>query len=131
MGQMIPSFHWTGRASVFQMLRINLCIFCFKVLPPCLISSPGMLSVPAALFVFSLLIIVQISLYDGGALSSRLSDLSLVSCRLSGIIGTFKRFWKYSFHLSHTSSTCEIVLPLMSLQVVGDIICWGLNVSIS
>jgi len=55
---------------VFQMLQISLCIFCFKVLPPCLINSPVMLSVPAALFVFSLLIIVQISLNVGGAISS-------------------------------------------------------------
>ena len=67
---MIPSFHWAGRVSEFQMLQISLRIFYFRVLPPCLISSPIMLSVPAALFVFSLLIIVQISLYVGGAISS-------------------------------------------------------------
>ena len=37
----------------------------------------------------------------------------------------------YSFHLASTSSICEIVLPLVSLQVVGKIDCWGLKVFIS
>jgi len=110
------------------MLQISLCIFYFRVLPPYLISSPVMLSVPAALFVFSLLIIVQISLNVGGAISSWLSVLSLVCCNLSGVVGTLKRFWKYYFHLASTSLICDIVLSLVSLQVAGKINCWGLKV---
>jgi len=113
------------------MLQISLCIFCLRVLPPCFISSPIMLSIPATLFVFSLLIIIQISLYVGGAISLWLSVLSLICCSLSGIIDTLRTFWKYSFRLVNTSSVCEIMLPLVSLQVVGKIVCWGLKVFIS
>ena len=120
---MIPSFHWAGRDSEFQMLQISLYIFRFKVLPPCLINSPVILSVPAALFVFSLLIIVQISLHVGRGTSSWLSAFRLICCCLSGITGTLRIFWKYSFHLASTSSICEIVLPLVSLQVIGKINC--------
>ena len=54
--------------------------------------------------------------------------ISFICCCLSGIINTLRRFWKYSFHLANTSSICEIVLPLVSLQVVGKIDCWGLKV---
>ena len=127
---MIPSFHCAGRDSAIQISRINLCIFCLKVFPPYLISSPCILSVLAALFVFNLLIIEQISLYVGGASSSWTSIPSLISCGLSGTVGIRKRFWKYSFHLSSTSSICEIVLPMESLQVVGNAICRGLKIFI-
>jgi hypothetical protein len=41
------------------------------------------------LFVFSLLIIVQISLNVGEAISSWLSALSLVCCCLLGIVGVY------------------------------------------
>ena len=113
------------------MLQISLCIFCFRILPPCLISSPIILSVHAALFVFSLLIIVLISLYIGGTISSWLSVLSLICCCLSAIIDTHRKCWKYSFHLASISSICEIMLPLVSLQVVGKIVCCGLKIFIS
>ena len=51
--------------------------------------------------------------------------------RLSGVIDTLRKLWTYSFHRASTSSICEIMLPLVSLQVVGKIVCWGLSFFIS
>ena len=56
---------------------------------------------------------------------------SHICCCLSGIVGTLRRFWKYSFHLFSTSPIFKTVLPLVSLQVVGKINCWVLKVFIS
>ena len=59
-----------SRRSGLSFVRWYLRLFAFTSFLCNVISSPVMLSVPAALFVFSLLIIVQISLYVGGAISS-------------------------------------------------------------
>ena len=57
---------------------INLCNFCLSVLPPCLSNSGGILSEPAALFSFSLLIIKHISLYHGSGICDGLFVSSLI-----------------------------------------------------
>ena len=61
IGHIIPSFHCVG-SSLSHILKINLLIFCFEVLPLFLISSDGILSEPTALSDFNLLIVVHILL---------------------------------------------------------------------
>jgi len=62
IGHITPSFHCVGRCTLSHMFKINLCNLCFKVLPLFFINSGGILSEPAALLNFILLIIIHISL---------------------------------------------------------------------
>ena len=75
IGHISSSFHCVG-SSLSHIFKINLLIYCFELLPPCLISSDGILSEPEALLEFSLLIIVHIPLYFG-------DDTSYLSLKLS------------------------------------------------
>jgi hypothetical protein len=62
-----------------------------------LISSSCLLSIPAILFVFNLLIIEQMSLYVGGSTSSRSAVTSLVICNLSDTVANSLVIIRYNF----------------------------------
>ena len=53
IGQIIPSVHSVGRVSSSHIFIINLCILDFNSVLPCFISSAGILSDPAAVYILS------------------------------------------------------------------------------
>ena len=99
---MIPSFQCIGSSSSSHIFRTNSYSFCFKVHHPFFINSGGILSEPAALLDFSLLIIVHISL----------------------CLFYTKNIVKIFFPFFNTCSICDITLFSESLQFVGNVAFW-------
>ena len=110
---MLAFFHCCGRNLVDLHLRIKLCSLMCKTHSPCLMTSAGMLSGPAALFSLRLRMAFSILSKDGGSSSfGMIGSVGRSSRKPGSVVWTlFSRFCRYSAHLLRINSLFLIKTP--------------------